>query len=388
VEGTDVVLTAPEHIDVSSNTLYNFSYWDVDGTSRGSGINPITVSMNVNHTATAHYMTQYSALFTQTGLSSDATGNVVTVNGNTKSFSDLPFALWVDSGSSVTYSYNPLVSSTVSGKRARLDSVIGHVSPITLSAPTTVTGNYKTQYYLTLRTDPLGIAAILGEGWYDGAACVTLIAPTVKNYQFNYWDVDGASQGNKVNPITVSINAAHTATAHYAPTSSLLHDIAITNVTTLKNLVGQGFSMHMNVSVTNQGDYSETFNITAYANQTIIAIFENTTLTSGSSATIAFTWNTTGFAKGNYTIGAYAWPVPGETHKEDNTCPDGKVLVTIAGDVTGEGLCDMQDISILVDKFLAKPGDPLWDPNCDIQDDLVIDMADISIAIDNFMKGL
>jgi hypothetical protein len=46
----------------------------------------------------------------------------------------------------------------------------------------------------------------------------------------------------------------------------------------------------------------------------------------------------------------------------------------------------MQDISILVDKFLAEPGYPRWDVNCDIQDDLVIDMADISIAIDNFLK--
>ena len=163
------------------------------------------------------------------------------------------------------------------------------------------------------------------------------------------------------------------------------HDVAVVGVHPLKTIVGQGFSMHINVTVSNQGDFTETFNVTVYANTPAIQT-KTLTLTSGNSITLTFTWNPAGFAKGNYTIWAYAWPVPGETHKEDNTCSDGKVLVTIAGDVTGEGLCDMQDISILVDKFLAEPGNPLYDPNCDIQDDLVIDMADISIAVDNFLK--
>jgi hypothetical protein len=39
----------------------------------------------------------------------------------------------------------------------------------------------------------------------------------------------------------------------------------------------------------------------------------------GSSATVAFIWNTTGFAAGNYTISAYAWPIPNETNVADNS---------------------------------------------------------------------
>lgn len=42
-----------------------------------------------------------------------------------------------------------------------------------------------------------------------------LTAQTVTGYTFNYWDVDGTSQGNGVNPVTVNMNAPHTATAHY-----------------------------------------------------------------------------------------------------------------------------------------------------------------------------
>ena len=163
------------------------------------------------------------------------------------------------------------------------------------------------------------------------------------------------------------------------------HNIAVANITASKTIVGQAYSTSTNVTVENQGDRTETFDVTVYANTTAIAT-QTVTLTSGNSKTITFTWNTTGFAKGNYTIWAYAWPVSGETDTADNTKIGGTVFVTVAGDVTGEGLCDMQDISILVDKFLAEPKDPRWDVNCDVNDDHIIDMADISIAVDNFLK--
>jgi hypothetical protein len=163
------------------------------------------------------------------------------------------------------------------------------------------------------------------------------------------------------------------------------HDIGITSVTTSKIVVGQGYSLNINITILNYGVETETFNVTATANTTVINQIQ-ITLTNRNSTTITFTWNTSGFAKGNYTISAEAEPVQGETDTADNTKIGGTVFVTVAGDVTGEGLCDMQDISILVDKFLAEPGNPRWDVNCDVNDDGIIDMADISIAVDNFLK--
>jgi hypothetical protein len=387
VQTTNIVLTAPGSLNVSSNTRYRFSYWDVDGASQGSGINPITVSMNVNHTATAHYTTQYSTLFTQAGLSSDATGAIVTVIGNAKSLGDLPFALWAEGGSSVTYFYNDVVLSTIVGKRSKQVSVAGPSSPITVTGPVMVTGNYKTQYYLTVRTDPLGIAAIPGEGWYDGAASVTLTAPTVQNYQFNYWDIDSSPQGSQVNPVIVSMNAAHLATAHYASTQPQ-HDIAIANVTALKNIVGQGFSTRMNVTATNRGDYSETLNITVYANATSIAS-ENVTLASGARTTLTFTWITTSFAKGNYTLSAYAWPVLGETNMANNNLTGGWVLVAMVGDVTGpgglpDGKCDVRDVSLVASLYGVSYPNPRYNPTCDIVYDGKIDARDLSLAAANY----
>ncbi len=153
--------------------------------------------------------------FAQTGLSSDASGTVVTVNGVAKTFSDLPYTIWVDNGTVVAYSYEATVSSTIPGEKFSLINVTGPSSPITVTGPVTVTGNYKTQYYLAVGTDPIGIVTIPGEGEYDSSTDVTLTAPTVANYNFVNWDVDGVSQGSGVNPITVHMDGPHTATAHY-----------------------------------------------------------------------------------------------------------------------------------------------------------------------------
>jgi hypothetical protein len=84
-----------------------------------------------------------------------------------------------------------------------------------------------------------------------------------------------------------------------------------------ETVVGQGFSTSIDVTVADQGSYTETFKVTAYTNATSIGS-QNVTLSSGNSTTITFTWNTTGFAKGNYTISVYAEPVPGETDTADN----------------------------------------------------------------------
>ena len=176
-----------------------------------------------------------------------------------------------------------------------------------------------------------------------------------------------------------------------------LHDITITDVTPLKTVVGQGYSMNINVTVANQGDFTETFNVTLYANTTTIET-KQITLTNGASTTITFTWDTTGFAKGNYTIWAYAWPVQGETDTADNTLFDGVVYVGVPCDVSGptqgvpDGICNMRDIGYICAHFVTTPTSPNWNPNCDITGptpkipDDVVNMRDIGEACNNFGK--
>jgi len=166
-----------------------------------------------------------------------------------------------------------------------------------------------------------------------------------------------------------------------AITENQISDIATTNVTPMKTVVGQGTLVKINVTIANQGVFTEIFNVTVYANSTSIAS-QAGTLTSGNSTTVTFTWNTTGFAKGYYTIKATADTVPGETDTTDNTYTFGTVVVSIIGDVNGDKIVDVFDLIKVGIAFGSKPGDAEWNPNADLREDNLIDVYDlIRVAI-------
>lgn len=219
IANSNATLTAPTYVSVSSNTQYRFDHWDVDGVSMGSGVNPTTVLMSANHTATAHYVLQYAVTFDRTGLSSDATGTIVTVNSVPKTLTQLPYTLWVDSGGTVTYSYTSPASSSISGKQFRLNNVTGPISPITVSGPTMLTGNYVAQYSTTFAQSGLDstatgtILTVNGNTkaysnlpfslWVDSGSSVTYlytstVSSSVSGKQFRLNSISGSTS-----PITV-----------------------------------------------------------------------------------------------------------------------------------------------------------------------------------------
>jgi outer membrane protein assembly factor BamB len=161
------------------------------------------------------------------------------------------------------------------------------------------------------------------------------------------------------------------------------HDVSIEGVIASKSVVGSGYSMSVNVTAADLGGYTETFNVTAYANATVIGS-ENIILPAGNSTTVTFTWNTDGFAYGDYTISAYALLVLGETNTGDNGMTGGTVYVGIPGDVDGIGRVNMNDIVSLMKAFGSTPGQPNWNPNCDINGKGRVDMSDVVIAVSNF----
>jgi len=106
-------------------------------------------------------------------------------------------------------------------------------------------------------------------------------------------------------------------------------------------------------------------------------LYTNISLPSGKSTTITFTWDTTGFAKGNYTISAYVTPVPGETDLMDNNFTDGTIAVTIRGDLNNDCVVDIADVVLVTAVYRSKRGDPEFRPNSDVIEDGVIDVADV-----------
>jgi hypothetical protein len=129
---------------------------------------------------------------------------------------------WYDEGTNVPLTAPEYVSVSL-GARYKfsywdVDGIPKQGNPIavTMDANHTATAHYISQYYLTVKTDPTGVATILGEGWYDQGENVTLAASLVEGYDFAYWDVDGVSRGTGVNITIVHMDGPHVAMAHYS----------------------------------------------------------------------------------------------------------------------------------------------------------------------------
>jgi outer membrane protein assembly factor BamB len=115
-----------------------------------------------------------------------------------------------------------------------------------------------------------------------------------------------------------------------------IHDVAVANVVPSKTDVDQGYTDNVNITIANQGSYSETFNVTLYANTTAIAT-QTVTLTNGNSTTITFAWNTGWFIYGNYNISANITLAPGETNNWTGPFTYGIITVTEATSGGGGG---------------------------------------------------
>jgi hypothetical protein len=135
--------------------------------------------------------------------------------------------------------------------------------------------------------------------------------------------------------------------------------------------------------VADQGDFTESFNVTVFANTTSIAS-QNVTLSSGESTGITFTWNTTAFAYGKYTVSAYAWLVSGEINTANNNFTAGTVYLGVPGDLNGDGTVDIYDAILLAAAYGSTPGTPNWNPNADINGDGIVDIYDAIILAGNF----
>jgi hypothetical protein len=162
------------------------------------------------------------------------------------------------------------------------------------------------------------------------------------------------------------------------------HDIALVSVTTSKAIAGQGYPVGINVNVTNQGDFAETFNVTVEVNATNVGTAQ-VTLMNGSSTVVTFAWNTGPFAYGNYTVSAFAEPVLGEVYTVDNNMTDGTVQIGIPGDVDGNHRVNMLDLyNIALNFGKSAPYASPQIANCDIDDNGMINMLDLYVAALHF----
>jgi len=226
-----------------------------------------------------------------------------------------------------------------------------------------------------------GGAVFLPLGTYACSANSTVQVTAIpdEGFALDYWELDSVNMSSN-NPCTVLMQENHTLNAVFRLG---ICDITVANVLPPKSIVGDGYSLNTDVTVANPGDFTETFNITLYANTTVIERIE-IILTGGTATSIIFPWNTTGFAYGNYTLWAYVEPIPGETNTVDNTFVYGGIVVTILGDVDGDFDVDIFDIVAVAGAYGSEEGDQTYNPNYDIDGDGDIDIFDIVAAAGHY----
>ncbi len=180
----------------------------------------------------------------------------------------------------------------------------------------------------------------------------------------------------------------------YAVPSEPFHDVAVQDAVPSKSVVGEGFPVYINVTLLNKGTFLETFNVSVSYDGfpvilpngedhvTVILAAQDSTIT-------AFTWNTTTTPKGDYTLSAYATPVPDETDVANNNFTDGHVIVAMIGDIYGpnglpDGKVDIRDVAAVAKHFGVDYPDPEYNPNFDVVYDLKIDIKDIATVARHF----
>ncbi|NVM24129.1 MAG: S8 family serine peptidase, partial [Desulfobacterales bacterium] len=164
------------------------------------------------------------------------------------------------------------------------------------------------------------------------------------------------------------------------------HDVAVVKVEPSTAKAYEGELINISVTVKNEGTVKETFNVTAYCNETILGTARVTSLALGANTTLTFVWNTSNASFGYYVISAMAESVPNEKDLSDNYVTDGVVRVKILGDVDGDGDVDIDDLILVTWALGTDPswthgvGWDMWNPECDFNNDDKVDVFDLYIA--------
>ena len=219
------------------------------------------------------------------------------------------------------------------------------------------------------------------------------------------WDFDDGNVTSTPNEVTSHVYASHgvynvTLTVEdsedledteWLLVEVLRHDVAVVDVTPYRDWVYEGWSVDVNVTIVNQGNFTEAVTVDLYYN--ITAGDKIGTMVIGlvpdEIATLTFTWDTTGVPAGyNYALTAVA-TIAVESDTTDNTLEGAtKVKVRIMGDADDNNVVTMADIYAVALSFGTTLEDPEWDPNLDLNQNGVVNLLDLFIVAKNYGRAV
>lgn len=243
---------------------------------------------------------------------------------------------------------NPKITTTEPGESFEIDITVSDVSDL-----------YGWQFNLTF--DPTILSAVnVTEGpFLKQAGGTWLLGPDINNFAgfvlcgaslFPYPD-EGATGSGVLATVTFNVTAEGWDDLHFSEmvlntveedlpvpidhttvdgifAYPLRRDVAVTGVSASPLSVTAGQLVSINVSVKNEGEVAETFEVVVSYDSTI----ETKTVTDlapEASETLSFSWDTEDVTGGNYTLTAVASTLSGETDTADNTSSEVVVTVTV-----------------------------------------------------------
>jgi hypothetical protein len=232
--------------------------------------------------------------------------------------------------------------------------------------------------------------------YYDsyiiGTITVPNLAPDEERDILFEWDTTGLGEGN----YTIKAEAQQVPYELNTGDNILIdgkvwimthfHDVAIVDVVS-ESWVYQGWTAHINVTAQNKGDFTESFDIKAYYNSTLIGTDHVLNLAPGNYYEAHFALNTSTLLPcHNYTITGEATLIPYEYNETNNILVGGSFKVRFMGDVNGDGKVDLKDVYVISLAFGSYPGHPKWNPVADVNRDNKVDLKDVYIVTRNYGK--
>jgi len=167
-------------------------------------------------------------------------------------------------------------------------------------------------------------------------------------------------------------------------TVTTVHDIAVLKIECLDEVYNDWLTK-IEVIVKNKGTYSETFNLTAYCNESIIDTVTITDLEPFQEKKVTIVWNTEELAPlSNYTVWVEASLIPGESNVNDNQLTYGMVRIKLLGDVIFDRCIEISDVVKVARAYDLTEDSPNWDPQTDLIPDGLIDIGDIVIVASRY----
>jgi hypothetical protein len=234
--------------------------------------------------------------------------------------------------------------------------------------------------------------------YYDttviGFKTVTALAPNEVRDVIIEWDTTGVPEGNYTLKAVADTVPYEYNTADNTFIDSVvwimthIHDVAVVQVSLSDSWAFPGWLVNINVTALNMGDFTESFDVNAYYNTTLIGTVHVSTLAPGSSYIAQFILDTTSLLPCHtQTISGEATIVPYEFNATNNVLVDGGLIIRLLGDFNGDGKVDLRDVYRVQQAFGSYPGHPRWDPVCDVIRDGKVDLRDIYAVYRNYGKS-